>query len=75
MRATASAVLVFMMNMIGLGLGPLCIGIMSDIFNAHSNLGSGGSLRAALIISTCIGVPGAVLYYLTRKTVKTDAVS
>lgn len=73
MRATASAILLFMMNMIGLGLGPLCIGIISDVFQS-GGMDSGESLRRALVISTCISVPGVVLYFLARRTIKNDLV-
>jgi MFS family permease len=36
MRATASAILLFIINLIGLGLGPLLVGFLSDAFaNGH----------------------------------------
>ncbi|GIR09766.1 MAG: hypothetical protein CM15mP21_0280 [Hyphomicrobiales bacterium] len=34
MRSLASAILLFINNIIGLGLGPLMIGVLSDYFSA-----------------------------------------
>jgi predicted MFS family arabinose efflux permease len=39
MRATASAILLLIMNLFGLGLGPTVVGALSDVFAAHSYLG------------------------------------
>ncbi len=36
MRATSSAVLIFFQNVIGMGLGPLFVGVMSDVFAARN---------------------------------------
>jgi hypothetical protein len=46
MRATAAAVLLFTINLIGLGLGPLAVGVASDLFNKA--LGFGPLSRCAL---------------------------
>ena len=47
MRATCAAILLFIINLIGLGLGPLAVGIMSDVIAAMtfapSGLGDFGS--------------------------------
>jgi MFS family permease len=39
MRALAASVLILFMNLIGLGLGPLVVGKLSDLFQAHTDLG------------------------------------
>lgn len=38
MRAMASAVLLFVLNLIGLGLGPQLVGVMNDVFEARYGL-------------------------------------
>ncbi|MBK81967.1 MAG: MFS transporter [Gammaproteobacteria bacterium] len=50
MRALASAVLLFILNIIGLGFGPFLVGVTSDLL-----VGVAGdeSLRYAILISTC----------------------
>lgn len=69
MRATAAAVLLFIINIIGLGLGPQVVGILSDILNpafGHE------SLRYALVIISLFTVPGAVLYWFASRTLRDD---
>lgn len=61
MRATAAAVQLLIINLIGLGLGPQLVGVLSDLFRAE--YGS-ESLRMALAIFACAHVPGAVLYWI-----------
>ena len=46
MRALASAILLFVLNIIGLGLGPWSVGVLSDLLNP--SLGA-ESLRYALL--------------------------
>lgn len=40
MRATAAATLLFLMNMVGMSLGPLYVGGLSDLLSAHAFAGS-----------------------------------
>ncbi|RYF94872.1 MAG: MFS transporter [Caulobacteraceae bacterium] len=74
MRATASAILVFIINLIGLGLGPLGVGILSDALN-HAGLGSAEGVRWALILSTLIGVATFFCLWRVRKTLARDSIS
>lgn len=61
MRAMASAVLFLVINLIGLGLGPLAIGLLSDLLQPQ--LGA-ESLRYALLLLVCGGVAlGALCFY------------
>ncbi|RRJ83995.1 spinster family MFS transporter [Aestuariirhabdus litorea] len=53
MRAIASAVLFFILNLVGLGLGPLAVGVISDLL--APSLGS-DSLRYAIAIAMGAGV-------------------
>jgi predicted MFS family arabinose efflux permease len=61
MRATAAAVQLLVINLIGLGLGPQLVGILSDLFRETYGV---ESLRMALAIFACAHVPGALLYWI-----------
>ena len=60
MRAVASSVLFLVLNFIGLGLGPLFTGILSDVFGA--SMGAGEGLRWALVVITLANVWAAAHY-------------
>jgi MFS family permease len=70
MRALASAVLFFILNIVGLGLGPLLVGIGSDILQ-----GSFGqdSLRYSLLFFVSISLIWALFhYYSATKSIRSD---
>jgi len=77
MRATSAAIALFVANMIGLGLGPLSVGLLSDGLNASYGV---ESLRYALLI-----VPGMAMiasyvywrgsYFIFEDISKADAIS
>ena len=69
MRALASAVLFFVLNLIGLGLGPLVTGMISDWL--EPTLGS-ESLRYALVIVVSLYLWCAFHYYRAGKTIRED---
>ncbi len=75
MRATTSAILLFTINLIGLGLGPLAVGILSDVMANGFGLGSAEGVRWALMISTCFGVVAFALFWVARKTIREEMVS
>ena len=70
MRAQASAVVFLILNLIGLGLGPLLIGILSDIL--APSFGT-NSLRYSMmiLISTALGW-GLIHFMLAARTIKKD---
>ena len=70
MRATNSAVSLFVANLIGLGLAPLGVGILSDVYGA--TMGSGEGIRWALISLTGVGVVTGLLFWMTAKTFRTE---
>ena len=70
MRATNSAVSLFVANLIGLGLAPLGVGILSDMFGA--TMGSGEGIRWALISLTGVGVVTGLLFWMTAKTFRAE---
>jgi predicted MFS family arabinose efflux permease len=71
MRAVASSINLFILNIIGLGLGPQATGIISDLLNAFTSLGS-ESLRWSLVICLVFNLVSAVLYLMSGRTIKDD---
>ena len=69
MRALASAVLFFIVNLIGLGLGPTIVGILSDVLSPK--YGSDG-LRYALVLTVFVNLWSAVQYYIASRHLKQD---
>ena len=69
MRALTSAVLFFVLNMIGLGLGPLVTGLLSDLYTPY--LGQ-DSLRYAMLTVGLLGTPAVYLFYLGSKHLRAD---
>lgn len=66
MRAFTSAVLFFVINLIGLGLGPLTTGLVSDWLAADYGV---NSLRYAMVIVSLIGSTSALVYYFAGRYV------
>ncbi len=71
MRALASSILLFILNIIGLGLGPQFTGIASDLLFVWTDLGA-DSLRWALVISLTFNVVSALLYLAAGRTIRED---
>lgn len=69
MRATASAVFLFVNNLIGIGLGNLAIGAISDgLKNAYGD----ESLRYAILCGTVFYFIAAGLFFVTAPRLKKD---
>jgi MFS family permease len=75
MRATAAAILLFIINLIGLGLGPLAVGILSDVLAKAWEFGSAEGIRWALIISTLPNIIAFWLFWRARRTIREEIVS
>lgn len=69
MRATAAALLLFILNIIGLGLGPQTVGFLSQIL--MPSLGT-DSLRYALLIGPVAGLISAWCYWRSASTLAAD---
>ena len=70
MRAVASAILLFIINLIGLGLGPQTVGIASDILEPSYSI---ESIRYALLSVVVIRSAWSVLHYvLAARTLQED---
>jgi MFS family permease len=75
MRATASAVLLLIINLIGLGLGPVAVGLLSDVLAGPVGLGEAQGVRWALILSTLLGLVAFGLFWTARKTIREEMVA
>ena len=73
-RATATATFLLALNLVGLGLGPLCVGTMSDTFSAHG-LGAGPGLRAALVASQLVLLVASGVILAARRRFTAETVS
>ncbi len=69
MRATASAIFLFINNLIGIGLGNLVIGALSDSLQASYG---DESLRYAILVGTVFYVIAAVLFIRTAPRLSAD---
>jgi len=72
MRSVAAAVLLFILNMIGLGAGPQAVGILSDILQPSYG---DESLRYALLMLSTVQIWAAYHYYQAGKSLKEDLVT
>lgn len=68
-RATATAVLMLMFNLVGLGCGPLVVGIISD---ALTPLHGAASLRFALLCTLPVAALAAYAQYRVARVVPRD---
>jgi predicted MFS family arabinose efflux permease len=69
MRALTSAVLFFVLNMIGLGLGPFLTGLTSDLLQP---VAGDNNLRYAMVSTACIGTLATLMYYLASRSLRAD---
>jgi hypothetical protein len=69
MRATASAIVLFIINIVGAGAGPLLVGLLSDLFAAqHGVL----SIRYALAVTVTAMVAGYACFALSSRHFSQD---
>jgi predicted MFS family arabinose efflux permease len=69
MRATAGAIQIFATSVLGIGLGPLCVGLLSDLLTP--SFGS-EALRYALLVPIGVTPLMAILFYAAGKTLAGD---
>ena len=67
MRALASSITLFILNIIGLGFGPQLVGVMSDLFAPRYGA---ESLRMSLLILSLLNLWCAWHYYLAGRALK-----
>lgn len=69
MRSVAAAILLFLLNIIGMGLGPQGVGVLSDYFEPSYGR---ESLRYSLMVFSCINLWCAWHYFLAARTLTRD---
>lgn len=72
MRATASSIVLLGINLIGLGLGPLLLGIFSDVFSSMINIDSSLSIQYAMIVMIVFTLISIAALFHARHHVKND---
>ena len=69
MRAVASALLLFMLNIIGMGLGPYFVGVASDMLSPDYEI---DSLRYALCLCVLVNFWAAFHYFMGARSLRED---
>jgi len=69
MRAVAAAISLFVGNLVGLGLGPQGVGLLSDLLAPRFGI---ESLRYALMAFACLNLWAALHYWLASHTLAED---
>jgi MFS transporter, Spinster family, sphingosine-1-phosphate transporter len=69
MRATTLAVVMLLANLIGMGVGPQVVGILSDVLRSSAGA---NSLRYAMLIVSLIALLAAHQFWRAAGTVKED---
>lgn len=64
-RASAAAMMIFIQNLIGLGLGPLAVGIASDLLTPSLGVRALGVALAGIFL---VNILSAVAYFIAGKT-------
>jgi MFS family permease len=69
MRAMASAILLFILNMVGLGLGPFLIGFLNDQLADRFGV---EAIRYSLLVVGMVGIPSSAFFLLASRTLRDD---
>ena len=69
MRAVASAILLFVLNLIGMGLGPYLVGVLSDILTPDFGI---YSIRYAMCAAVMVNLWAACHYFIGARTMRGD---
>ncbi len=72
MRAAASALLLFIINIIGLVLGPTTVGILSDLLHTSWQMTESEALRWALFMCNFVYLISFLNYFLAARSLKED---
>ena len=69
MRATAAAILLFIVNLVGAGLGPLLVGFLNDQYAASWG---DEAIRYSLLSISVLGAFGAIFFHRSARTLAGD---
>ncbi|MDE0758885.1 MAG: MFS transporter [Pseudomonadales bacterium] len=75
MRAAAAALLLFIINIIGLVFGPTTVGLLSDWFQSAWQFNNTESLRFALLACNMIYIISFINYYFASRHLENDLAS
>lgn len=68
-RATAVALVALFTNIVGMGLGPFAVGILSESFRAPAGE---DALQWALLVVSSLMLPAAIMFYLASRRIAHD---
>lgn len=69
-RATAVAIFLFVVNALGIGVGPLATGLLSDV--SAQWFGPANGLRFAMIVLSCVVLLAVLCFIMARGTLDED---
>ena len=69
MRATAAAILLFIVNLVGAGLGPLVVGFLNDQYAPYWG---DEAIRYSLLSISVLGALGAIFFHRSARTLAED---
>ncbi len=69
LRARASAINLFVVNMIGFGVGPLLIGVLNDAF---ADRWGEGAIRYSMLTAALIGAISSGVFWLSSRNLRED---
>jgi hypothetical protein len=72
MRATSASIMLFVINFLGLVMGAVCVGALSDMLNQGLHLGPAEGMRWALIVSTLAGLASVWLFWMARGGIRAE---
>jgi predicted MFS family arabinose efflux permease len=69
MRATAAAIMLFIVNIVGAGVGPFIVGFLNDAYAARFG---DDAIRYSLLTISATGPLGALFFYLSSRSLNDD---
>ena len=69
-RATALALVLFVGSALGMGLGPLTVGLMSDAFAA--SMGEAEGLRRAIVLCALVDILAGLCFWMASRWLRDD---
>ncbi|MDQ7019935.1 MAG: MFS transporter [Robiginitomaculum sp.] len=72
MRAFSSSINLFIINIVGLGVGPTLTGALSTHFTLPDGSNAGPALQSALSLVVWVYVLAAVMYFFASRSIKKD---
>ena len=69
MRATAAAIMLFIVNIVGAGAGPFIVGVLNDYYATQFG---NEAIRYSLLTISATGALGSLFFYLSSRTLAAD---